>query len=333
MQITFNYHLNYYRRRHNILITSDGGFKLVGKSRDLLLVIVIIQHIAGLLSNSIPEGFLKMVLMKVFQWTFELPLSTTWQAAIPKPKETGWHYSAMAMIVFVIVGTSLILFIYFYAYATEAKKFGRRFATPEFPALGSDKKRQNKRRKSKKTTKQRMTKAQRLLEVNRKWSEVYCSENSDCEEPEHIATVPFGSLEITDVKKVSFRDSIQDVYFIESKEEMKRLEKLQRMGYDVTITRPQYSARDDHASKKTTKTAVCEEKETVLARALCSTFENCIYKKEDPDSLGVLKKRVNATDFQIEDVKTINDEDSFENRIFKDEERLLEIPSFIESSV
>ncbi|XP_078383475.1 uncharacterized protein LOC144666011 [Oculina patagonica] len=272
-----------------------------------------------------------MVLTKIFHWIFELPLSAIWQTPTPKPKETGWHYSTMTMIVFVSVGTILILFIFIYAYAAEARRYRRRFAIPELPALVSDKKRRVKRRKSTKTGKQRMTKAQRLLEVNRKWSAMYCSpDNSDCEEPEDIATVPFGSLEITEAKKVSFRDSIQDVYFIESKEEMKRLERLQNLGYDVTITRPLTSARD-HACKKTTKTAVCEEKETVLAPTLFSTFENYINKKEEPDISP--KKWLNVLDFQIEDAKTFNDEGSFENRIFKDEERLLEIPSFIESSV
>lgn len=271
-----------------------------------------------------------MVLTKIFHWTFELPLSAIWQTPVPKPKETGWRYSTMTTIVFVSVGAILILLIFIYAYFTETTKCRRRFAPPEFPVLVSDKKRQIKRRKSKKTSK-RMTKAQRLLEVNRKWSAMYCSDNSDCEEPEDIATVPFGSLEITDVKKVSFRDSIQDVYFIESKEEMKRLERLQSMGYDVTITGPLTSARDHHACKKTTKAAVCEEKETVLALALCSTFDNSIDKKEEPDIFP--KKWAKATEVQTGDAKTFNEEGSFENRIFKDEERLLEIPLFIESSV
>lgn len=65
-----------------------------------------------------------------------------------------------------------------------------------------------------------------MLEVNERWLVMYCLDNLDCEEFEGIVIVLFGSFEIIEVKKVSFRDIIEDVYFIESKEEMKRLEEL-----------------------------------------------------------------------------------------------------------
>ena len=275
-----------------------------------------------------------MVLIKLFRWTFELPLSTTWPTPLPKSKEAGWHYSTVTIVVSVIVGAIFILCICIYVFVAEAMKSRRRFAIPDFPATVTDRRKKIKRQKSRKGSKQRMTKAQRLLEVNRKWSEIYCSENSDDEEPEDSATVPFGSLEITGPKKVRFRNSIQDVYFIESKEEMKRLEKLQSLGFDVTIKRPRPSARD-YACKETIKTAVCEEKETAWTPAdLCSTINDFINKTEEPDiSSRVLKKWVNATNFQIQDAKTSNKQVWFKNRIFKDEERLLEIPSFRESSV
>lgn len=272
-----------------------------------------------------------MVLLKIFNWALELlsSASGTSQTPIPKSKETGdgWYYSA---IVCLVLGSIFILFICIYAFVAKAIRCTGRFATPQFPALLSEKRRQIKRRKSKKPCQKRLTKAQRLLEVNRKWSAMFCSDNSDCEEPEDIATVPFGSLEITEVKKVSFRDTIQDVYFIESKEEMKRLEKLQSMGYDVTVTRPKPSARD-HARKMTTEASVFEEKETVLAPALCSSFDNYSDINEYPDiSPRALKKLVDATtNFQMGDAKI----GSFENRIFKGEERLLEIPLLGENTV
>ena len=158
---------------------------------------------------------------------------------------------------------------------------------------------------------------------------MYCSDNSDYEEPENIATVPFGSLEITEVKKVSFRDTIQDVYFIESKEEMRRLEELQSMGYDVTITRPKPSARD-HVRKETTQAAVFEEKETALYPAMRSTFDNYRDKTEYADiTKRVVKKLVEYSGFQMGDVKI----GSYGNRILKDEERLLEIPLLRESTI
>ena len=265
-----------------------------------------------------------MVISEVFNWVFELPSSAsgTLPTPIQESKDTGWHYST---IVCLVVGAVFSLFLCIYAFAFEAVKCTGTFATPQFPAILSYKKRNVKRRKSKKSSQKRLTKEQRLLEVNKKWSATYCLDNSDYEEPEDIATVPFGSLEITEVKKVSFRDTIQDVCFIESKEEMKRLEKLQSMGYDVTIARPKPSARD-HARKKTTKAAVFEEKETAFYPAASSAFDNYSDNTEYPGiSKRVLKKLV----FQMGDA----DIGSYENRIFKDEERLLEIPLLRESTV
>lgn len=261
-----------------------------------------------------------MVLLEFFNWVFELPSSAsgTLPTPIQNSTETGWFYST---IICLIVGAVFILFTCIYAFVAEAIKCTGRFTTPKFPAILSYKKKKIKHRKSKKPSQKRLTKAQRLLEVNKRWSAMYCSDNSDCEEPEDIATVPFGSLEITEVKRVSFRDTIEDVYFIESKEEMKRLEELQSMGYDVTIERPKPSARD-RACKKATEAAVFEEKETVLTPGMCSTFDNY------SDKIA-LKKLIDAKNSQMGDAKI----GSYENRIFKDEERLLEIPLLRESTV
>ena len=267
-----------------------------------------------------------MVLFRIFNWTFQLIpsfTSATPQMLIQKSKGTAWFYSPMVDTFLLVVGVVLILFIFcIYAFASEARKCRGTFATPESPVLTNGRKRQIKRRKGKKSGKQRLTKAQKLLEVNKKWFAMYYSENSACEEQEDITTVPFGSLEITEAKKVSFRDSLQDVYFIESKEEMKHLEKLQSMGYDVTITRSR-----DHACEKATKTALCEEKETaVLTPALNPTLDTSIYEREESDSSPrVLKKWLNTSSFQTE-----------ENKIFKDEERLISdisLPLLTESSV
>ena len=261
-----------------------------------------------------------MVLLNFFNWVYELPssASATLPTPIQKSKETGWYYST---IICLVVGVVFILLSCIYAFTAEAIKCTGRFATPQFPAILSCKEKKIKRRRSKKSSQKRLTKAHRLQEVNKRWSVMYCSDNSDCEEPEDITTVPFGSLEITEVKKVSFRDTIEDVYFIESKEEMKRLEELQSMGYDVTIKRPQPSARDS-ACNKATEAPVFEEKETVLAPSMCSTFDNY------SDNIA-LKKFVDAKDSEMGDAK----KSSYENRIFKGEERLLEIPLLPESTV
>ena len=270
-----------------------------------------------------------MVLLEFFNWELALPssISETLLASLQGRKETSWCYSEFVCLV---LGAVLILLSCFYVFATKTIKCTGTFATPQFPAILSSKKKKIKRHKPKKSSQKRLTKAQRLLEVNRKWSAMYCSDNSDYEEPENIATVPFGSLEITEVKKVSFRDTIQDVYFIESKEEMRRLEELQSMGYDVTITSPKPSARD-HARKKTTQAAVFEEKEIALYPAMRSTFaDNYRDKTEYADiTKRVVKKLAEYSGFQMGDVKI----GSYGNRIFKDEERLLEIPLLRESTI
>jgi len=261
-----------------------------------------------------------MVLLEFFNWVYKLPSSAsgTWQTPIEKPKETGWYYST---IICLVVGVCFILFSCIYAFTAEAIKSTGRFATPQFPAILSCKEKKIKRRKSKKSSQKRLTKVQRLQEVNKRWSVMYCSDNSDFEEPEDIATVPFGSLEITEVKKVSFRDTIEDVCFIESKEEMKRLEELQSLGYDVTIKSPKPSARD-RACNKATEAAVFEEKETVLAPGMCLTFDNY------SDKIA-LKKLVEAKNSEMGDSEI----SSYEHRIFKDEERLLGMPLLPGSTV
>ena len=260
-----------------------------------------------------------MVLLEFFNWVFEFPSagSGTLLTPMQKSKETGWCYSK---IICLIVGAVVILFSCIYAFTAEAIRCKGKFRAPQFPTILSNKEKKIKRRKSKKSSQKRLTKAQKLLEVNERWSAMYCSDNSDCEEPEGIATVPFGSLEITEVKKVSFRDTIEDVYFIENKEEMKKLEELQRMGYYVTIKRPKPPARD-RACTKATEAAVFEEKETVLAPVIRSTCDNYSDKM-------ALKKLVDAKNSQMGDAKI----GWYEYRIFKDEERLLELPLLREST-
>jgi len=265
-----------------------------------------------------------MVLLEFFSWELALPssISETLLASLQGRKETNWCYSE---IICLVLGAVFILLFCFYVFAAKTIKCTGTFATPQFPAILSSKKKKIKRHKPKKSSQKRLTKAQRLQEANRKWSAIYCSDNSDYEEPENITTVPFGSLEITEVKKVSFRDTIQDVYFIESKEEMRRLEELQSMGYDVTITRPKSSAR-----KKTTQAAVFEEKETALYPAMSSTSDNYSDKTEYTDiTKRAVKKLVEYSGYQMGDVKI----GSYGNRIFKDEERLLEIPLLRESTI
>lgn len=270
-----------------------------------------------------------MILLNVFKWIFEIPSSTNsgLQNLIIKTGAIDGNISA-TVIAILIVGVIFILITCIYALAAKKGRQNGTFATQQFPIfINSGQKRRTKRRKPKKSaSKQRFTKAQKLREVNIKWSAMYCSENSDCEEAEDSAVIPFGSLEVTRTRKVSFRDSIQDVYFIESKEEMKRLEKLHDMGYDVTITRPTRSARG-HTCQKATKIAVCEEKETVYTLATCSTIaDNYSYKGEPDTSLRLLKKWQSDAEFQTEDSKTFNDENLIRNHIFKDEERLQMIP-------
>ena len=248
-----------------------------------------------------------MALLNFFNWVFEFPSSAsgTWPTPIQESKETGWCYST---IICLVVGAVFILLSW-------------NFGTAQFPTILSYTKKKIKRRKSKKSGQKRLTKAQKLLEVNERWLAMYCSDNADCEEPEDITTVPFGSLEITEAKKVSFRDTIADVCFIESKEEMKRLEELQSMGYCVAIKRPKPPARD-RARKKATEAAVFEEKETALAPAMCSTWNHYSDKI-------TLKKLVDAKNSPMGGAKI----GSYEYRIFKDEERLLKIPLLRESTV
>ena len=261
-----------------------------------------------------------MALLNFFNWVFEFPstASGTWPTPIQESKETGWCYST---IICLVVGAVFILLSCICAFSVKAIRCTGNFGTAQFPTILSYTKKKIKRRKSKKSGQKRLTKAQKLLEVNERWLAMYCSDNADCEEPEDITTVPFGSLEIAEAKKVSFRDTIADVCFIESKEEMKRLEELQSMGYCVAIKRPKPPARD-RARKKATGAAVFEEKETVLAPAMCSTWNHYSDKI-------TLKKLVDAKNSPMGGAKI----GSYEYRIFKDEERLLKIPLLRESTV
>lgn len=134
-----------------------------------------------------------------------------------------------------------------------------------------------------------------MLEVNERWLVMYCLDNLDCEEFEGIVIVLFGSFEIIEVKKVSFRDIIEDVYFIESKEEMKRLEELYSMGYYVIIKIFRFFICDCMC-KNVIEVLVFEEKEIVLVLVkylICDYYSDKI----------VLKKLVDVKNYEMGDVK------------------------------
>lgn len=88
---------------------------------------------------------------------------------------------------------------------------------------------------------------------------MYGLENLEGEEVEVIGIFFFGCLLVKRERKVSFRDSLQDVYYIESKEEVKRFEKLNNMGYNVVIIRLLCFVYY-YLSNIIFKNVVCEEK-------------------------------------------------------------------------
>ena len=279
----------------------------------------------------------KMALFNVFNWTLE----TSSQAPMPKTEETVFRLLTTMAIALLVLGGILALIIFIYFFTTNARKSGGKFAdlaSPESSVVGSVKRRQFKRRKTKRASKTRLTKAQRLQEVNRKWYEIYGSDNSDCDDQEDLATVPFGTVEITEAKKVSFRESIKDVYFIETKEEMRRLEQLERMGCDVTIGRHKPFAgefpREQLARELAPNLASCEDKGIVSAPLLYPPFGSSVYEPEEAGvSPKMLKKWLNAGDFEREGYETFSDEGLLNHHILDAEERLVNIPLLTGSSV
>ena len=247
----------------------------------------------------------KMTLFSPFNLTFEVP----WQAPVPKPQETAFSLKAKVTTGLVVLAVILVfgLCIYVCIASKTQTQSGARLATPAFQTAGSGTRRQFKRRRAKKARKTRLTKTERLQEVNRRWYEIYGSDNSDCEDHEDLATVPFGTVEITEVKKVTFRENIKEVYFIESKEEMRRLEQLHRIGYDVTIARRQLSAaaRDDLAS-----TANCDHKDLASMPFLNPSFDSLISEEEEEtvSSPSMQRKWLSSEDFGLESSETSSDE-------------------------
>lgn len=267
----------------------------------------------------------EMNLFSAFNWTFEVP----WQAPVPKQEETVFSLKAKVTTALVILGVILVfgLGIYFVTSKAQTESVAR-FSSPEFQTAGSVTRRQFKRRKTKKARKARLTKTERLQEVNRRWYEVYGSDNSDCEDLEDLATVPFGTVEITEVKKVSFRENIKDVYFIESKEEMRRLEQLHRMGFDVTIARRQSSVS---AHEALATMANWDDKDLELASTplLCPSFDSSILEEDEEGTVGsqsMLRKWLKSEGFETENSKTSSDESRLMSEDHDERLLLLNIP-------
>lgn len=175
----------------------------------------------------------------------------------PKPKTEGLDLrtlAAMAMVILIVALLSALIFL-LYSFTAKTQSSGGQNDKQQEPLVFGDlKQRPLKRWKVKKAGKKKKKKAKILEEANRKWHEMYGSDNSEYEEKKELRTVPFGSMEMIAAKRVSFRDSIKDIYLIENKEEMKRLERLRKSGYDVTIRRHHPSVCDisrEHALNDT----------------------------------------------------------------------------------
>ena len=270
----------------------------------------------------------EMIIFSAFNWTFEVP----WQAPVPKREEPVVSLKAKVTTALVILGVILVFGLCIYFIASKAQtESGARFSSPEFQTAGSVTRRQFKRRKTKKARKTRLTKTERLQEVNRRWYEVYGSDNSDCEDLEDLATVPFGTVEITEVKKVSFRENIKDVYFIESKEEMRRLEQLQRMGFDVTVARRQSSV---NAHEALATMANWDDKDLSSTPLLCPSFDSSILEEDEEGTVGspsMLRKWLKSEDFETEDFKMSSDESRLTSEDHDERLLLLNIPLLSET--
>ncbi|XP_022785561.1 uncharacterized protein LOC111325910 [Stylophora pistillata] len=273
-----------------------------------------------------------MGLLKVLKSILEYgSLTSSSQNPIIKPERTDGY---VTVIIVFIIGVILILIICIYLLTSRTEKQNGASAARQFPVFisGGDKRSIKCRRKS--SNKLRLTKSHKLLEVNRKWSAVYSAENTGGEETDVTWTIPFGQISVPRARKVTFRDSIQDVYYIESKEEVKRLEKLNNMGYDVTIKRLTCSARHP-ASKITLKTGVCEEKQTVSYPITCSTTaDNYICKGKLDSCISLDENCQKGAEFQAKDTKALpNNMNVISNQISSDEEKFQFIPLLTERSV
>ena len=238
-----------------------------------------------------------MAFLNFFNWTFDVPSIAPTLTTHP---ETSFRLETKMAIFVVVFGAFLGITrcVYIKTVNLKTKNTGVKCgSTGDAQETGNSTTRQFKRRKSKKVRKTRPIQAERLEEANRKWHQIYGSENSDSEDHEDIATVPFGTVELTEAKRVSFRENIKDVYLIENKEEMRRLEKLRRLGFDVTIGRRQatYWLRDYYTAK-------WGDRHIPPSARFCSVFSRSVVhdRKETECSMSVpIKWRNNAADVGI----------------------------------
>lgn len=268
-----------------------------------------------------------MTFLDALNWSFlavsQAPLPTT---------EPDSIFSVKTRIAIILVSLGIILAFSLSVYfkASKVRNSAARFRTADTQMVGGLTRRQLKRRKTKKARKMRLTRAQRLQEANRRWYEIYGSDNSDCDEGrEDSATVPFGTLEIPEVKKVSFRENIKDVYFIESKEEMQRLEQLQRVGYDVTIAKRKKSElKHGLAPNK----AMYED--TGVTPLTCSVFTSSVEDEEEIDSASLMPgKRSTSADFLKESIRDFSNEGMFTLDDDDDAKSLGKIPLLTETTI
>ena len=155
--------------------------------------------------------------------------------------ETEIPFSTIFLVASVIIMFAFVLNTCMHTLATKEERTGGNFRTPQLRTPSSGGKSSPaicpKARKACKPL--QLSKKQMLEEVNRKWSAMYSAENwRQAESWEPSPSPSCESLNSVEIKRVSFRSVIKDVYYIESKEEMQQLEELQRMGYDVKISRP-----------------------------------------------------------------------------------------------
>ena len=276
--------------------------------------------------------------MNIFNWLFGERLQP------PKPKTEGLDLrtlAAIAMVTLIVALLSALIFL-LYSFAAKTQSSDGQNDTQQEPLMFGDlKQRPLKRWKVKKAGKKKKKKAQMLEEANRKWHEMYGSDNSDYEEKKDLRTVPLGSMEMIAAKRVSFRDTIKDVYLIENKEEMKRLERLRKSGYDVTIRRHHPSVCDisrEHALNDTygeyfdentreheTKCTYSEDlnkEHTSSTQLLDSCFDRHVNSIEHEHVLPkMLESCPQTSDFKEEGYLTVDKEGSL-NRTLDEKEKV-----------
>ena len=268
-------------------------------------------------------------MVSFFNWTFVA--SSIAPITTPQP-ETHFGLKAKMTIVLVVLGTFLGMTRCIYVIAFKTKNTGVMVTTLDPREAVSPETRQCKRRKSKKARKKRQTKAELLEEVNRKWYKVYGAENSDSEDQDDIATVPFGTVEITEAKKVSFRENIKDVYFIESKEEMRRLERLQRMGFDVKIGRRQPYIWAQEQQKLKTVDREDKHKLTVPTARFCPVFSNSVLQEETSCSTRMPMKWLYNSAY-VQSAGAAGNTSNYDYTSLDHDKTMVNVPMFSETSI